>query len=69
MSSVEKKFLGIASATLGTMRATGQMLSMAIAAMSIHVFVGEAQINADNSLPFMKSLRIIFLMFSAWRSS
>ncbi|MBN2481578.1 MAG: MFS transporter [Bacteroidales bacterium] len=65
MSSVEKKYLGIASATLGTMRATGQMFSMAIAAMAIHIFIGEAQINIQNVLPFMKSLKIIFLIFAA----
>jgi predicted MFS family arabinose efflux permease len=31
MSSVEKKFYGVASATLGTMRLTGQIFSMGIA--------------------------------------
>ncbi|MBN1157943.1 MAG: MFS transporter [Bacteroidales bacterium] len=64
MSSVGKKHLGVASATLGTMRATGQMFSMAIAAMAIHVFIGDAQISIQNALPFMKSLRIIFLIFA-----
>jgi MFS family permease len=64
MSSVEKRYLGIASATLGTMRATGQMFSMAIAAMAINVFIGEADINATNIEPFMAAQRIIFLIFA-----
>lgn len=64
MSAVEKKFLGIASATLGTMRTTGQMFSMAIAAMAINAVVGKAQIGLGNAMPFMKSLRIIFLIFA-----
>jgi len=64
MSSVGKKYLGTASATLGTMRATGQMFSMAIAAMAINAFVGKAQISVDNTLSFMKSQRIIFLTFA-----
>ncbi len=64
MSSVEKRFLGTASATLGTMRLTGQMFSMAIAAMAIHLFIGNAPI-ADESIPgFMQSLRVIFIVFA-----
>ncbi|HJZ41076.1 MAG TPA: MFS transporter [Bacteroidales bacterium] len=63
MSSVEKKFLGTASATLGTMRLTGQMFSMAIAAMSIHLFIGDAPINEANIPGFMHSVHIVFIVF------
>ena len=48
MSSVEKRFLGLASATVSTMRTTGMMFSMAVAALSVHVFLGDAKINAGN---------------------
>jgi len=44
MSSVEKKFYGVASATLGTMRLTGQMLSTGIATMILTIYVGNVQI-------------------------
>ncbi len=64
MSSVEKKFLGTASATLGTMRLTGMMFSMAIAAMSIHIFIGEEQINATTIPGFMNSVKAIFTVFT-----
>jgi len=64
MSSVEKKFLGTASATLGTMRLTGMMFSMAIAAMSIHLFVGDRPIDATSIPGFMSSLKTIFIVFS-----
>jgi MFS family permease len=64
MSSVEKKFLGTASATLGTMRLTGQMFSMAIAAMAIHVFIGNAPISGEHIPGFMQSLRVIFIVFA-----
>ncbi len=64
MSSVEKKFLGTASATLGTMRVTGMMFSMAIAAMSIHLFIGEAQINTATIPGFMNSVKVIFTVFT-----
>ncbi len=64
MSSVEKRFLGTASATLGTMRLTGQMFSMAIAAMAIHVFIGNAPIGTGNIPGFMQSVRVIFIVFA-----
>jgi len=64
MSSVEKKFLGTASATLGTMRLTGMMFSMAIAAMSIHVFIGEASIDSSTIPGFMNSVKVIFTVFT-----
>jgi EmrB/QacA subfamily drug resistance transporter len=64
MSSVEKKFLGTASATLGTMRLTGMMFSMAIAAMAIHLFIGEAAIDESTVPGFMRSVRTIFIVFS-----
>jgi MFS family permease len=64
MSSVAKKYLGVASATVGTMRLTGQMMSMGIATMVIHIFIGEAIINQENHHLFLHSVKIIFLLFS-----
>jgi EmrB/QacA subfamily drug resistance transporter len=64
MSSVEKRLLGTASAILGTMRLTGQMFSMAIAAMSIHIFIGNDHIGPSNLPSFMQGLRVIFLVFA-----
>lgn len=64
MGSVEKKYLGIASATVGTMRLTGQMLSMGVATMIIHALLGNASIEPSNFQLFMISVRIIFILFS-----
>ncbi|OFX34252.1 MAG: MFS transporter [Bacteroidetes bacterium GWA2_32_17] len=64
MSSVEKRQLGIASATISTMRIMGQILSMAIAAMVIHIFLGDAKISKDNVGLFMQSSKVIFLIFA-----
>ena len=64
MSSVEKKYLGVASATVGTMRLTGQMLSMGIATMVLNIFIGKASIGPENQTPFLNSVRVIFLLFS-----
>jgi MFS family permease len=45
MSSVERKYLGIASALLGTMRSVGQMLSMGIAMMLMSLYIGREPIS------------------------
>lgn len=64
MSSVEKRFYGIASATVGTMRTTGMMFSMAIAALSIHVFIGDEKVTADNLSEFIMSSKIVLVIFT-----
>lgn len=64
MGSVEKKYLGIASATVSTMRLTGQMMSMGIATLIIHVFIGTSKINALSMDAFLKGTRVTFLVFA-----
>jgi EmrB/QacA subfamily drug resistance transporter len=64
MSSVEKKQLGIASAITSTMRLTGQLVSMAIASLSIHIFIGNEKISDKNILAFIKSMHLIFIIFA-----
>lgn len=64
MSSVERKFYGVASATVSTMRTTGMMFSMAIASLSVHIFVGEKQINDLNVDRFIHSSKIVFIVFT-----
>lgn len=64
MSAVEKRFYGIAAGTLGTMRLTGQMLSMGIATLIFAVYLGHVQITPANYPLFMKSLRSAFAIFA-----
>jgi MFS family permease len=64
MSSVEKKDYGVASGTLGTMRLTGQMLSMAIAMVIFAVHLGPAKITPDLYPQFLVSVRTAFLIFT-----
>ncbi len=64
MSSVEKKFLGVASATLGTMRLVGQVFSMGIAMMLFALFLGGQKIDPTNHHLFIQSIRIAFLIFA-----
>ncbi|VVB85986.1 Putative multidrug resistance protein MdtD [uncultured archaeon] len=66
MSSVEKKFYGVASATLGTMRLTGQMLSMGIATLIVAVYLGNVQITPEYFPLFLKSVNAAFMVFAAF---
>ena len=64
MSSVEKKLYGVASATFGTMRLTGQMMSMGIVMLIFAVTIGNVQITPDSYPAFLQSMHIAFLVFS-----
>jgi len=65
MSSVEKRHLGIASATVGTMRLTGQMISMGIATLILQLHLGNSQLSPALSREFLSSMRVTFLIFVA----
>lgn len=64
MSSVEKRFYGIASATLGTMRLTGQMLSTGIATLILAIYVGKVRIAPENYFLYMRSEKAAFTVFA-----
>ena len=63
MGSVERRFYGVASATLGTMRLTGQMLSMGIA-MLIFSTYGKVQIMPQYYPLFLTSIKTAFIIFA-----
>jgi MFS family permease len=64
MSSVEKKYLGVASGTLGTMRLVGQMLSMGIATMIIALYVGRVQITPNLYGQMLMATKVGFVVFA-----
>ena len=64
MSSVEKRFYGIASATVAIMRMIGQMLSMGIAMLLFAIYMGRVQITPDQFPNFLKSMKIAFIIFT-----
>ncbi len=63
MSSVEKKFYGIASAMVGTVRSIGQMTSMGIAMVVITVYLGKVEIVPEYYGLFLKSAHTTFMVF------
>lgn len=64
MSSVEKRLYGVASATLGTMRLTGQMLSLGIAMLIFSIYIGKVQITPEYHPLFLASIRTALIIFA-----
>ena len=64
MSSVDKKYLGIASGTLGTVRTIGQMLGMGIALMLFSFYIGREQITPSIYPDLLMAIRAGFLVFA-----
>ena len=64
MSSVEKRFYGVASGTLGTMRLIGQMLSMGIAMLIFSIYIGRVQITPEYHAQLVSSLRTASAVFA-----
>lgn len=65
MSSVEKRFLGVAAGTVGTMRMVGQMLSMGLAMLVFALYLGEAEITPEHYPEFLSSMHTAFIIFTA----
>ncbi|MGQ9620960.1 MAG: MFS transporter [Bacteroidales bacterium] len=64
MSSVEKKYLGVASGVVGTMRMIGQMTSMGIAMMILSVFIGQQPFSPATNKGLMSGMKTAFVIFS-----
>jgi EmrB/QacA subfamily drug resistance transporter len=64
MSSVEKRFYGIASGSVGTMRLLGMTMSMAVASLIFSIVMGRIHITPDAYPLLVKSVRIAFRIFA-----
>jgi len=65
MSSVERRYYGVASATVGTMRLVGMMFSMGIAMLIFAVYLGRIQITPEYYPLFVRGIRVAFIIFAA----
>ncbi len=63
MSSVDRTRLGIASAMVGTMRLTGQMISMGIATLILQLNLGDRELIPEVAPQFLTAMRTTFLIF------
>ena len=64
MSSVEKRHLGTASASVSTMRIVGQVLSLGIANLCIALFIGDVHIAPQVHGEFLQGLKLAFSLFT-----
>ncbi len=64
MGSVEKASYGVASASLGTMRLLGQMLSNGISMMFFAVIMGQTPVSPSVYPLFLKSIRLLFIFYA-----
>ncbi|NTW04621.1 MAG: MFS transporter [Peptococcaceae bacterium] len=64
MGSVDKRHYGVASSTLGTMRLTGQAISMAMVTLIIASYLGNSALNSTYTDLLVKSFRTIFIIFT-----
>lgn len=64
MSSVKPQEYGFASATLGTMRLTGQTMSMGISLMIISLMMAKASTTPAGDASLLPSIRLAFMVFA-----
>jgi MFS family permease len=62
MSSVAPRHYGVASSMVATMRATGQLASIAIAMMVFSLFMGRVQVTPEVYPLFLTSVQVAFLI-------
>jgi MFS family permease len=65
MGSVERRFYGVASAAVSTMRLLGQMLSMGLVLMVFAILIGSARITPANYPALQHSIVTVFAIGTA----
>jgi len=64
MSAVDRRYYGVASGIVSTMRLLGQMLSMGIATMIFAVVIGKVEVTPEYYPAFVTSVHDAFLLFT-----
>lgn len=64
MSSVEKKYYGVASGILGAARNVGQSLSMGIASFTLAFYMGNEQFTTGNNPNFIIAVKVTFAILT-----
>ncbi len=64
MGSVEKRFYGVASGIVSTMRLLGNSFSIGTAMLVFSLYIGEAQITTQYHPAFLVSVKVIFSIFA-----
>jgi MFS family permease len=65
MSSVGKKYFGVAAGTLGSFRSLGMMFSLGIVMVVFSAIMGKVQVTPEVYPRFLESVRVLFIIFTA----
>jgi len=64
MGSVDRKFYGIASGSVSTMRVLGMMISMGVVTILFAIFIGRVQITPEHYPALIASIQTAFVVFA-----
>lgn len=64
MSSVDRRYYGVAGAMVSTVRQTGMMVSMGIVMMILALYLGQAEIGKADLGRFVACMRMSFIIFA-----
>jgi MFS family permease len=64
MSSIENRFYGVASGTIGTMRMMGMVLSMGITILIFSIYIGRVRITPEYYPLFLRCTKMAFTFFT-----
>jgi EmrB/QacA subfamily drug resistance transporter len=64
MGSVERRYYGLASGSVGTMRLVGMMISMGIATLVFALLIGRVPITMETYPFLIKGVRVAFVIFA-----
>ena len=64
MRSVESRFYGVVSGTLGTMRMMGMALSMGVTILIFSIYMGKVQITPEHYVTFLRTTKWAFALFA-----
>ena len=64
MGSVSRRDSGLASATTGTARQTGQSMSMAMTSLIVYAYMGDLELTRETAERFLPSVHTGFLIFA-----
>ncbi|MFZ5941315.1 MAG: MFS transporter [Bacteroidota bacterium] len=64
MGAVDRRYYGVASGAVGTMRMVGQMFSMGIVLLLFTLLIGKVKISPETAELFLKSMHFAFILFA-----
>jgi MFS family permease len=65
MSSVEKRFLGMASAIVAELRSLGMVISLTVITISLSIYLGQNELTIENASNYLQAMHFSILTFAS----